>query len=147
MDTYSCSARSRATLLNVMAKRMQHCCSHLRTKERLDDVKDDVWWKSNFVQQLPSWHNMVAKWVQHVRFSNVGWCYTNMFSEPVNVWPGLNGTNRKSGREQKKAPTQCQYHQSPSSRIFFKDMLWWWCYNRICDVLPFAFTVNPLFVL
>ena len=31
-------------LLNVehMAKRMQHCCSHLTTKEMLDDVEGDV---------------------------------------------------------------------------------------------------------
>ena len=42
MDT----ARARATLLNVMAARMQ---------------------------QLPTSYNMVAKRVQHVRFNNVGW--------------------------------------------------------------------------
>ena len=38
MDTDTCSARAHATQLNVMAERMQHCCSHLRTKERLDDA-------------------------------------------------------------------------------------------------------------
>ena len=36
MDSDSRSARVRATLLNVAAKRMQHFCSNLRTKERLD---------------------------------------------------------------------------------------------------------------
>ena len=35
-------SRVTATLLNVMAERMQHCCSYLRTKETLDDLEDDV---------------------------------------------------------------------------------------------------------
>ena len=42
MDTDSRSASAHATLLNVMAKHMPHCCSLLRTKETLDDVDDDV---------------------------------------------------------------------------------------------------------
>ena len=29
-------------VLNMLAKQMQHFCSHLRTKEMLDDVEDDV---------------------------------------------------------------------------------------------------------
>ena len=84
-------------------------------------------------------------------FNNVGWCYTNVFSGPV--WPGLNGKKRKSGRKQKKLypskpshSVSLQYHQFPSSRLFFKDMLWWWwrrC-NRVCNALLFACTVNPL---
>ena len=37
-------------VVNTLAKWMQHFCSHLRTKEMLDDVEDDVWWKSNFIQ-------------------------------------------------------------------------------------------------
>ena len=60
-------------MLNTVAKRMRHFCSHLRTKEMLDDVEDDVWWKSNFAQHHPTSCNMVAKWVQHV-----GWCCINM---------------------------------------------------------------------
>ena len=60
-------------MLNTVAKRMRHFCSHLRTKEMLDDVEDDVWWKSNFAQHHPTSCNMLAKWVQHV-----GWCCINM---------------------------------------------------------------------
>ena len=30
------------TKLNTVAKRMQSCCSHLRTKDMLDNVEDDV---------------------------------------------------------------------------------------------------------
>ena len=29
-------------MCTTMVKRMRHCCSHLRTKEMLDDVEDDV---------------------------------------------------------------------------------------------------------
>ena len=63
--------------------------------------------------------------------------------------PGLNDKKRNSGRKEKKVYTSrpphsvsLQYHQSPSSRLFFKDMM-----MMICDVLPFACTVNHLFVL
>ena len=35
-------ACARSTMLNTMTKRMQHCCSHLRTKEMFEDVEDDV---------------------------------------------------------------------------------------------------------
>ena len=45
---------------------MQHFCSHLRTKEMLDDVDH------------ATSCNMVAKRVQHVGFNNVGWCCINM---------------------------------------------------------------------
>ena len=133
MDTDSCRARARATLLNVMAKRMQHCCSHLWTKERLDDVEDDASWKSNFVQQLPSWYNMVAKRVQYVGFSNVGWSCTNMFSGPLTFGQALTARNViEDGAKKKLYPSKPPHSVSITSppvpgyflRICYDEMVY-----------------------
>ena len=73
-DCWACAS---ATMLKCAAKRMQLCCSHMTTKEMLNDVAPNVWWEPNFVQHHTTiWCNMVAKRVQYVAFSNVeGWCW------------------------------------------------------------------------
>ena len=64
---------------------MQHCCSHLRTEEMLDDVEGNVnkiKLRSTIVmvQHHPTSCNMVAKRVQHVGFNNQ--CWTTDVSGP-----------------------------------------------------------------
>ena len=39
-----------SVMLKCAAKRVQLCCSHMRTREVLNDVASNVWWKSNFIQ-------------------------------------------------------------------------------------------------
>ena len=149
-------------LIAAAHARLQHCWMWWPNKYNnvvhfLEQKKRRMILKTMFDCNQTSFNNiMVAKRVQHVRFNNVGWCYTNMFNEPV--WPRLNGKKRNSGRKRKnKNSTLRSPHtvsvfsitSPPVPGYFFKDMLWWWwwCYNRVCDVLPFACTVNPLFVL
>ena len=45
-DLFSIYSARSTFMLNTVGKLMQHCCSHLRTKQMLNDVEDDVWWKS-----------------------------------------------------------------------------------------------------
>ena len=54
----------------------QYCCLHLSKKEMLDDVEDDVWWKSNFVP--------ACCWIQQR--------WTMLHQHVASVWPGLNET-------------------------------------------------------
>ena len=50
---------ARSTMFNTGVKRMQHCCSHLRTKEMLDDVLKTMSYRKqaffNIIQHHPTW--------------------------------------------------------------------------------------------
>ena len=76
-------------MLNTVAKRMQHFCSHLRTKEMLDDVEDDVWWKSNFVQHHPTSYNIVQHGGQTSATCWIQQCWMMLHQHVGSVWPGL----------------------------------------------------------
>ena len=85
METGGACARS--TMLDTVAKRMQHFCSHFKTKEMLDDVGDDVWWKSNFVQHHPTSCNIVQHGGQTSATCWIQQCW--MHQHVGFVWPGL----------------------------------------------------------
>ena len=73
-------ACARSTMLNKVANQMQHCSSHPRTKEMLDDIEDNVWWKSlthfHIIQHNATSSNKVAKRVHHVGINHVGrYCF------------------------------------------------------------------------
>ena len=61
-------------------------CSHLRTKEMLDGVEDDVWWKSNFVQHHPTSCNIV----QHGGYTSatcwIQQCWMMLHQHVGSVW-------------------------------------------------------------
>ena len=58
---------------------MQHCCSHVRTNEMLDDVEDDLLWKSNLVQH--GGQRSATCWIQQ--------CWMMLQQYVGFVWPGL----------------------------------------------------------
>lgn len=43
-----------------------------KNKRLLNVVKDDVGWKSNFVQHYPTVSEVMAKWMQHVELNIIG---------------------------------------------------------------------------
>jgi len=48
-------------LLHLVAQKIQHCCSWLRTKEMVSDIRSKVWWQSNFIHYHSSSLNRIAK--------------------------------------------------------------------------------------
>ena len=57
----TCCVCANATTLKCATKRVQLYWSHMRTKEMLNEVASNVWWKSNFVQH----HKILCKMMQH----------------------------------------------------------------------------------
>ena len=75
-------------MLMTVAKQMQHCCSHLTTKEMLDDVEDDVWWKQEKMRDSPSFslggNQTSFNIIQHHATWWLSEC--NMLDDVVSVW-------------------------------------------------------------
>ena len=69
------AGRRRSLMLKCAGKQAQLCCSHKRTKEMLNDITSNVWWKLNFVQHHTTSCNMMDKRVQHVALNNVEQCW------------------------------------------------------------------------
>ena len=86
MTCYACES---ATMLESVATRVQLCCSHMRTKETLNDVASNVWWKSNFVQHHRKWCNMMQHVGQTSSTCSIQQCWTILNRDVVFVWPGL----------------------------------------------------------
>ena len=71
---------------------MQYCCSQLRTKEMLDDAKDDLWWKPNFAQRYSaSWNIVQVGGQTSPTLVSVG--SATMLRDVASVWAGIKDTN------------------------------------------------------
>ena len=132
MDDDSCSARARATLLNVMAERMQRCCSHL-----IEQKKGWMMLKKMFDRNQTSFNNFqhdTTWWPNECNmFDSTMWddvtltCSVDPFGQALTARNVIvDESTKKKKTLPFEAPTQCHSSVSPVLQfpvIFFKDML------------------------
>ena len=131
MDDDSRSARARATLLNVMAERMQRCCSHL-----IEQKKGWMMLKKMFDRNQTSFNNFqhdTTWWPNECNmFDSTMWddvtltCSVDPFGQALTARKVIVDESKKKKNSTLRSPHTVSLFSITSSPVpgyFFKDML------------------------